>query len=310
MSSTQNRDSGNGSAQGAEPAEFVDLLDVYLRARFPLIAVVTLEEERALAVIKKTLKRTHRSYLTWDVAEGFRAPEGAEASAPGARDPISALEFVDAAEGDTLFVFKDFHECWEHAQVKRKLRSVAQRLKFTRKSILVTTPTASVPLELRDDTVLIDLPAPGVTELGAVLQRLARTPGVRDELTPSDRERLVGAALGLRASQAERAFATAIVRDGVLSADDINLVIQEKKHAIRETQALEFFTPLETPDHVGGLANLKEWLRLRERAFSKEARDYGLPAPKGLRSGKMRSGAPPAHDLRWASASGTRYDDR
>ena len=27
---------------------------------------------------------------------------------------------------------------------------------------------------------------------------------------------------------------------------------------------------------------LKEWLRLRERAFTQEARDYGLPAPKGI----------------------------
>ena len=38
----------------------------------------------------------------------------------------------------------------------------------------------------------------------------------------------------------------------------------------------------ETPDDVGGLGVLKEWLRLRERAFTQEARDYGLPAPKGI----------------------------
>jgi len=33
---------------------------------------------------------------------------------------------------------------------------------------------------------------------------------------------------------------------------------------------------------VGGLGRLKEWLNLREIAFGQEARDYGLPAPKGL----------------------------
>jgi SpoVK/Ycf46/Vps4 family AAA+-type ATPase len=33
---------------------------------------------------------------------------------------------------------------------------------------------------------------------------------------------------------------------------------------------------------VGGLDVLKRWLRLRERAFTREAREYGLPAPKGL----------------------------
>ncbi len=38
----------------------------------------------------------------------------------------------------------------------------------------------------------------------------------------------------------------------------------------------------ETPEDVGGLEVLKDWLRLRERAFTQEARDYGLPAPKGI----------------------------
>ncbi|MCB1093829.1 MAG: AAA family ATPase, partial [Verrucomicrobiae bacterium] len=35
-------------------------------------------------------------------------------------------------------------------------------------------------------------------------------------------------------------------------------------------------------DDVGGLDLLKEWLQRRAGAFSKAARDYGLPVPKGL----------------------------
>ncbi len=269
-------------APSASTMSFEECLDVYLRARFPLIVVVTLEEERALSVVQKALGRSHRSFFTWDVAEGFRAPAEQQGPVPTAGDPITALEYIDAAEGDTVFVLKDFHECWDHPQVKRKLRSVAQRLKFTPKSILVTTPNGTVPPELRDDAVFVDLPLPGTSELSAVLAELARTPGVRNELTPPERERLVDAALGLRLGQAQRAFATAIVRDGVLDQQDIALVIQEKQQAVRETEGLEFFGSLETPDDVGGLEHLKEWLRLRERAFTHEARDYGLAAPKGI----------------------------
>src|SRR5207302_672194 len=51
---------------------------------------------------------------------------------------------------------------------------------------------------------------------------------------------------------------------------------------IRESEALEFYELTETPDDVGGLGVLKEWLRLRERGFTQEARDYGLPSPKGI----------------------------
>src|SRR5207302_11483767 len=49
-----------------------------------------------------------------------------------------------------------------------------------------------------------------------------------------------------------------------------------------ESEALEYYEVTETPDDVGGLDVLKDWLRLRERAFTKEARDYGLPSPKGI----------------------------
>ena len=130
--------------------------------------------------------------------------------------------------------------------------------------------------------MVIKLPHPNHAELEAVLQRLAQTPGVKVNLTKLGREKLVQAALGLTGSQAQRVFAKAIVSDGMLDDRDIDLVTQEKKEIIRESEALEFYAVTETPDDVGGLGILKEWLRLRERAFTQEARQYGLPSPKGI----------------------------
>jgi SpoVK/Ycf46/Vps4 family AAA+-type ATPase len=101
-------------------------------------------------------------------------------------------------------------------------------------------------------------------------------------LTKLGREKLVQAALGLTTAQAQRVFAKAIVADGVLDDRDIALVTEEKKQIIRENEALEFFAVTETLGDVGGLGVLKDWLRLRERAFTQEARAYGLPSPKGI----------------------------
>jgi AAA+ superfamily predicted ATPase len=261
---------------------FEQELDIYLRARFTLM-LVTLEEERALQTVKEVCEQSQRPCLTWDAADGFQVlTGGGKGPLPSARDPLSALEQVDKAEGDTLFVLKDFHECWGNAQVKRKLRSVAQRLKFTRKSIVVTSPCGKIPEELKDEAVVVGFPPPDAAELEEVLNRLTQTPGVKVNLTPLGREKLVQAALGLTAAQAQRVFAKAIVRDGVLDDRDIGLVTDEKKQIIRESEALEFYAVTETPDDVGGLGVLKEWLRLREQAFTQKARDYGLPAPKGI----------------------------
>jgi|GEM_PF-4134842 len=164
-------------------------LEIYLRARVTLIVLVTAEEERALEVVKRVCEKANRSCLTWDMAEGFQflhsGPRGGS-TPPTAKDPMTALEQVEKYPVDeAVFVFKDFHECWPGSAIKRKMRNVAQRLKFTRKSLLVTTPSSKVPDELRDEAVVIDLPPPGPEELEEVLEKLARTPGSKDEAHPS-----------------------------------------------------------------------------------------------------------------------------
>jgi AAA+ superfamily predicted ATPase len=216
------------------------------------------------------------------VADGFQQLTGSGGALPSARDPLSALEQVERLEGSSLVVLKDFHECWGNPQLKRKLRNVVQRLKYTQKSIVVTTPSAKLPQELKDEAVVVELPLPDAEQLQQVLQRLIQTPGVRVNLTQLGREKLVQAALGLTAAQAQRVFAKAIVSDGVLDDRDIRLVTEEKKQIIRESEALEFYAVTETLQDVGGLGVLKHWLQLRERAFTQEARNYGLPAPRGI----------------------------
>lgn len=264
---------------------FEEKLDLFLRARFTLLVVVTREEERALAAVKALCRRRERTGLAWDIADGFQRVAGGSSSSPPpalptARDPLTALEAIEKGNDRTLYVLRDFHECWGNAQIKRKLRSLAQRLKYTKKTIVVTSPTGDVPGELRDQVVHLELPPPDAGDLEVVFNRL--TAGITVNLTSLGREKLVQAALGLSLSQAQRVFSKAIARNGTIDDTAIALVTEEKKQIIRESEALEFYAVTETINDVGGLGALKEWLRLRDRAFTREARDYGLPAPKGI----------------------------
>ena len=264
--------------------DFEKELDTYLRARFTLIVLVTHEEERAEGMIKNMCETYKRSCASWDSAEGFQWVSAPNGSLPAARDPQTALEQIDKMDSNqvALFVLKDFHDFWSNAQVRRKLRSLAQKMKFTKKSLIVITPSSRVPDELKDDVVLETVPLPDVDDLQEVLEKLRATSGVKLNLTPLGKEKLVKAAIGLSRSQAHRVFAKAIVNDGTLDDMDIDLVTEEKKQIIRESEALEFYSVTETLDNVGGLKVLKEWLRMRDRAFSDRARDYGLPMPKGI----------------------------
>jgi AAA+ superfamily predicted ATPase len=263
---------------------FEKQLDTYLRARFTLIVLITHEEGRAIEMIKHMCDQTHRLSVSWDAAEGFSWVTSSSGNLPSARDPLSALEQIEKLDENfvSLYVLKDFHDFWANAQVRRKLRNLAHDFKRTKKSILILTPSARIPDELKDDVVIDNVPLPDTTELQNVLNGLVQNSGVRNRLTPLGQEKMVQAAIGLSVSQAQRVFAKAIVSDGQLDDKDIDLVTDEKKQIIRESEALEFFSVRETLDDVGGLKVLKDWLGMRENAFSSRARDYGLPMPKGI----------------------------
>ena len=219
--------------------EFIQEIDLSLRSKATLILVVSAEEERVTEDLKSLCRSTERSCIAWDLADGFSLLVGKTAPT-GGRDPLSVLEQIDKAAVDeaALFILHDFHECWANPNIKRKLRGLARKLKYTRKSILITAPAAEIPAELINECVVMDYPLPNVKTLEAVLDKLKLTPGVSIHLSPAGKEKLLQAALGLTASQAQRVFAKAIVRSGKLGDNDIDFVMREKKQLIRDIEAL------------------------------------------------------------------------
>ena len=266
---------------------FENNLEKLLQARFTLIVIVTSEEMRAMERIKETCATNKRPLVTWDIGDGFQVISGAVNGLPSgvaATNPAQALEAIDSSSSDALFVLKDFDEIWSlNCQYKRKLRNVVQRLRqVKRKSIIVISTASKVPEQLRDEAFILEFPLPQVGDLQDVLELVSKVSGAKVQLTDLGREKLLRAALGLTASQATRCFSKALVTNGVLDDRHIDLVTDEKRQVIRESEALEFFPVSETADDVGGLEVLKEWLRVRERAFTDDAKKYQLPSPKGM----------------------------
>lgn len=258
-------------------------IDLHLRSRVTLMCVVSEDEERVLVQLKRLCERTRRSLHVWDLADEFQHLVGPNTARPQAKDPLTALEAIDKMDGQVVVVLRDFHQCWDgQPRVIRKLRNLAQKFKYTHKSIVVTMPTSTIPPELQDATVRINFLPPTTQELENILQQLLASPGVRTALSPETRQRLLRSALGLSSNQAQRVFAKAIVTDGALDDRDLELVMAEKKQIIRNSGALEFYHPHETAADVGGLQALKAWLEMRRQAFDQEAAAYGLPAPKGI----------------------------
>lgn len=96
---------------------------------------------------------------------------------------------------------------------------------------------------------------------------------------PEKRESLVNAALGLTTIEAENIFALAVVGEGKL---DAKVISHEKARAIKRNGLIEVIETHPKLEDIGGLDALKAWLQSRAGAFGAAARNYGLPAPKGL----------------------------
>lgn len=265
--------------------EFAKQFDTYIRARVTLVVIVTPEEERAIENVKTVCEKKSRTCLSWDIADGFTVLTGRTSLDLKCKDPLVALDLIEKTgleNNGEIFICKDFHDFWANPPIKRKLRSIAQKLTQTRTSIVITTPSYQVPDELKDEAVLIRLSRPNSEEIDTVLDGLLKGANVKINLTDAGREKVVQAASGMTAGQARRVFSKAIVTYGCLNEQSISMISREKADLVRQSEALEFLNADEQPENVGGLEVLKNWLRLREKSFTKDARSYGLPAPKGI----------------------------
>ena len=269
--------------QVTEP-DFIRRLNISLRARVTLMIVITPEEERVVSQIREVCDTWDppRQCIAWDSVDGFSVIAGSRSFPNQSRDPMTALDDIAKTADDAVVVLKDFHEFWNNPQVKRRIRNFSQAFRYNRRTIVIVTPVPRVPDEIRDEAVIVHFPPPTAAELSADLDTLLSTSGIPCSLSPGGREKIIQAALGMTLNQARWAFSKAIVTSGTLDDQDIDTIIAEKKDILSASDALEFYGATESPENVGGLSVLKDWLGLRERAFTQEARDFGLPAPKGI----------------------------
>jgi ATP-dependent 26S proteasome regulatory subunit len=268
--------------------EFVSRLDTLVRARYPLVYLVSWEEQRVDAMLGELAARHAKQVVHWSATRGLRRVTGPRpgAALEAVTKPADALAAIAKLTEPSLVVLKDFHPFLKDELVVRALRELAHALEDTYTTVILLSPVLEIPVELEKEVTVLDVPLPDFDDIFQLLKRIAtvlqQQGRVTIDLDRTSVQQLVRAALGLTAREAENAFARAIATDERLSADDVELVLEEKRQVIRKSGLLEYFASDESLGGVGGLDLLKQWLDRRAAAFSDEARQFGLPQPKGV----------------------------
>ena len=260
---------------------FLNEFVLLLKARYPIIYISTTEEERIEYLIKYCAKKyVSRTYYSWDFVDGYQGNPNDVGFA--ARNPLEALDLIDKLTPETasLFVLKDYDNFLKDLSVVRKLKNLSRTLKTQPKNIIIVSSEINIPDSLKEFITLLEFPLPSYAEILEELNRLISS--LQQEIEPETLTNIATACQGLSLERIRRVLSKVIAKTGEINQSSSNLILQEKKQIIQQSQLLEFCLNDKNISDLGGLDNFKDWLKLREKAFSQEAILYGLPYPKGL----------------------------
>ncbi len=260
---------------------FNDELMLLLKARYPIIYIYTIEEDRVEYIIRKNIKTNlNRSIYTWDFVDGYTNNPNNEGF--GKRNPLQALELVERITSETpaLFLLKDFNRFLTDISVSRKLKNLSRILKLRPKTIVIISSELNIPTELQDLITVLNFHLPIETEISHELNRLIYSLNLTIDSYLI--EKLTRACQGLSLERIRRVLSKIIATYKTIDENSIEFLLNEKKQIISQTQILEYWSTTENIQNIGGVNNLKDWLKKRKISFSIQASNYGLPTPRGL----------------------------
>ncbi|TFG80414.1 MAG: AAA family ATPase [Chrysiogenales bacterium] len=256
-----------------------------LLAGQPIVQIVSFEEKRIEGFLKKLCQQTLKSLniYTWESHNGLSRNDS---MIPDSKEPAAALDLALAANEAAFFVFKDLNSRLRHSPgLIRKIRECYLHFKNNKKFLFLLSPDDYLPTTLKKEIDIIHFELPDYEELENLCAKFLESmekAGIQVQLSGEEKRNFVTAVQGLTLDEAYKAYMKSFQGQKRIHIGLIEKIHLEKKQLILKENVLEFLSPALTLADMGGLDKLKDWLMKRKKAFSKEAREFGLDKPKGI----------------------------
>jgi hypothetical protein len=245
---------------------------ILIRARYPLLWIVTREEARVEQHLVQAILTAGYKPRTWDIAQGFIMEINGKPSDAETQDPGVALERIRAAalpEKDkpqerNVWIMRDLPVWLSGVGGARTLRQTCNLVRLlpatplaTAQSIIILSPSGEIPPELAGHVTVIEWPMPDRAEIAQFLDDAVEdnSSKTRARLSKEAREACIDAALGLNGEETQACYAKSLVQLGKI---DPVTVAKEKRRVVAREGVLQWYDPLPGGlAAVGGLDNLK-----------------------------------------------------
>ncbi len=268
--------------------DFENIFKVYVEAGTPVLQVVTYEWERLYGFSIKTAKALNINVYVWSSSLNLRKWDTSSkkfTEENDISDPIDVLQWFYNLNEKCILLLEDFHPYIKdnNFPVIRWVREIAKPNSTTsnNKTLIIQTPFVVNIREFDKEVPILEISLPSEKQLMTIFDKV--TKDIEEKaMNENEKRDIIQAALGLTVMEAELCFKKIIAEKKKLTKTEISLIIIEKEQIIKKGGILEYFHPTGNFNEIGGMELLKEWLSKRGKAFSTDAKDFGLTPPKGV----------------------------
>jgi ATP-dependent 26S proteasome regulatory subunit len=275
--------------------QFINKVLNYQKAGYPGVFVLTHEEARLTKdLIEMCATDPELSVHEWDAQSGLTFRTGPEKIYhPDKLDMSNNLLMYlqNYKPTNSIFILKDFHLHFDKVLTIRMLRNSWNVLKQRGNMLIFSGHKYAVPGELTKEIQLVDYDLPGEEAIAERIDFIKSSADISREadnlppleaMTDEVRESAIEAAKGMTYYEIENALSLAYTTAGRFNNKFVETVFHEKITQLKKNGLLTYMEPNISFENVGGMEGLKKWLMTRKKAYSKDARSYNLPLPKGM----------------------------
>jgi ATP-dependent 26S proteasome regulatory subunit len=266
-----------------------NLLDL-LKAREPGIWITTSEEKEVMIAVKNAIDTVeeYENVYTWSLTEGINRLTTENNTIHYEQIEGPSLQKLDAMLKESnnsdlpqsrVWILKDYHLAMSNPMAIRSIRDVKECPTGRYTPIIIISPSNEVPLELQKTFKVLNYDTPSEEDIFELLNLWTNSKDIT--LQSREQTNIAKRLFGFTRSEILSMLNLSFIKYGTINLEIVN---EKKIEIINESGVLDYKVPSASLDNVGGNHKFKEWIDVVEACMTEDAREYGIPAPKGYLS--------------------------